>query len=475
MAPHRVKQQESAIILSLDNWEDSFLSALKIEDSFDPKEVLKGKRILILTDLFPPHFAPRIVSIVRYFVKWGASCNVFTEDIKRVRDKAHGRIFEQIEDPCPVCRIPLRKHYNKIESLKQILWQVKDSLFAKKIDRLTRVSEYDLILAFTFSQFPLKAALLLAQKYHKPLIVDCRDIYEQYNAYAFLAGLPERVSPLWHLPLQLLLKHLVRSRNKILRKTQAITTVSPWHQHILSKGVQGATPPVYCLFNGYEETLFVPTQETNDHFKIVFTGRLLSLGMRNPHLLFDALASTELQELVTAQKLGIYWYVDDHSKQLLRHLLASYPESVQRLQHFCPMVPFEQVPKVLSESSLILLLNNREESNGPHGIVSTKIFEAMAMQKPILSIPGDGAISDAILQRANVGTSCSSSDEVMQFLKACYRSWQKNGYTCTENADRAYIQHFTRQNIACAFARLTEKVWRASCSTPSRIEQTKPK
>lgn len=473
MTPRRRRRELSMgdyrHINSSASWEESYLNDLTIEGSFDPNEALQGKKILVMTDLFPPHFAPRIASIIRFFVSWGADCEVFTEEIQQERSKAHGRIFDTWEDPCPVHRLPLRKTHSKMESLKQALWQTKDRLFAKEIARLTNVAKYDIILAFSFSLFPLKAAQSIAKKYQKPLIIDCRDIYEQYSGYSFLPGLPEHVSPWLRFPLTLLRKYLIRSRNQAINQAQAVTTVSPWHKRCLTWQIASSTPEVLCLFNGYEEQLFKPSHKKTERFRIVFTGRILTLGMRNPSLLFDALATTELQEWISEEKVEVNWYVDEYSRQLLLQLLEAYPPSVQAVQHFFPMVPFEEVSNLLAQASVILLLNNREEPSGPHGIVSTKIFEAMAMQKPILSIPGDSAISDAILKRGNAGCCASSTDGVKQFLKACYRSWQKNGYTCTADADRDFIQCFTRENIARAFARLTDTVWRASLYSSLRL------
>lgn len=426
---------------------------ISVPKSFTPSEALNGKKILFLCDLFPPQFAPRAMSVVKHFVNWGAECVVVTEEITEERDSSHGKVFDSMSDCCPTYRFPLRKRNNRSEALRQALWQEKDKSFAKTIKKRLNISDFSLIFAFTFSEFPLKAAQILATESKIPWIADCRDIYEQYNGYRFLPRLTKPI-PLLGPFYRLLRHHLVSCRNRCLHDANAVSTVSQWHKKILSRELSPRQRPVFCIYNGYDENLFIPQHHCSDSFFIVFTGRLMNLGMRNPRILFEALENNKIRKILTEGRLRVRWYVDKKSQELLHNLLKDFSGIVGSIQEFLPMVPFEKVPDCLSNASIILLINNKESKDGPHGIVSTKIFEAMAMEKPILSIPGDGAISDRLLKRSEMAKIASNSDEIIEFIEGMYQIWKKNGYTIAKNSDKEFIKQFTRSNNARAFARL---------------------
>lgn len=390
----------------------------------------------------------------------GALCTIATEAFSSNRSSVHGEVFASEDDICPTIRVPLRKTFSKREALRQALWQEKDRLFVRELEQRLDVAQFELIVSFSFSIFPHVASALLARKYGIPWIADCRDITEQYGGYAFLPRLRSR-PPLLHRPFYKLLKsHLVACRNGVLSQASAVTTVSPWHRATLQEALgKGKVPPsVYCIYNGYDEELFVPRHFPTERFRIVFTGRLLNLAMRDPSLLFDALSTPELQAIANEGLLEVHWYCDTHSHQLLQELLTKYGQEVRVLQYFHSMIPFNEVPATLSEASIILLLSNPETKDGPHGIVSTKIFEAMAMQKPILSIPGDGAISDELVKRAKCGEIGSTIERITQFISYLYQMRKKIGYTTTMDSDSHFVEQFTRHESAFSFARVVDKV-----------------
>lgn len=56
----------------------------------------------------------------------------------------------------------------------------KDKKMAKAASRLLEEGEYAGILCSSYRTFPLPAAQYIAEKYHLPLVIDLRDIVEQY-------------------------------------------------------------------------------------------------------------------------------------------------------------------------------------------------------------------------------------------------------------------------------------------------------
>lgn len=415
-------------------------------------------KLLIVSDLFPPQFAPRIAYIVRYLCREGWDVEVVTEEIESpLQSSAHGKVFSDCLPPCPIHSLPLRKRYGTLASLWQTLSKQKNRRMMRAIEKRVKVAQFDGIMGFTYRTFPLEIVARLGRKYHKPIWMDCRDIVEEYSRYDFLPR------PLWgggswtHPLMELLQRWFICQRTRALRQADLISTVSSWHQSVL----QSLHPQkrVHCLLNGYDETLFIPTPypQKGEKITLLFTGRLLSLSMRDPSLLFEALAAPSLQSWVESEALEIHWYTDPQSKQTLQQLLASYPPCVGRLQKFFSMVPFEQVPALLGNASAILLLGNKETPHGPHGMVSTKLFEAMAMRRPILLVRSDEALVEQALQEYGDATAAREVDQVEEFLlRLIRRHLSPEGIVCTAPLNHA--EPFSRCHMAQEIVQLWQEL-----------------
>lgn len=62
----------------------------------------------------------------------------------------------------------------------RLFFHYKDKKMAKAASRLLEEGEYAGILCSSYRTFPLPAAQYIAEKYHLPLVIDLRDIVEQY-------------------------------------------------------------------------------------------------------------------------------------------------------------------------------------------------------------------------------------------------------------------------------------------------------
>lgn len=412
-----------------------------------------SRRVLILSDLYAPHFAPRIVAMATHWTAMGWAVTVVTEDIKQWNAAGHGLIFKEMEDVCSVHRIPLRKSYSRRESIEEVLLGRKSRLFQRAVEQKVVLEEMDILVAFSYRNFPLRVATNLAKKYHKPVVLDCRDLVEQYPKYKFLPLSEEHPSLLRRVALSLLRWLFITQRDRTLRLADGVTTVSPWHQSLLQKRL--GRVPIALFYNGFEEELFVPKHLKTDRFRIIFAGRLLSAEQGDPSLLFDALSSEVLHPLITSGLLEVVWHVDDRSHALLAHLLAPFSEEVKSVQHLLPMIPFAQIPSLLANASLVLIL---AKPNATRGIVSTKIFEAIAMEKPIALLRSDEGLRAEIIERSKSGWSINCKDELVEIIQQLYAQWQKNGYTCNSEQDKNYVRSFSRERIASAYASFLEEI-----------------
>lgn len=408
--------------------------------------------LLIITDLFPPQFAPRIAYIVRFLVLEGWKIEVVTELIAdRDESFSHGKVFADETFGCPVHRLRLRSRYNRLSSLRQTLLGEKERQMQRWIEENLDVASFDGIMGFSYRTFPLQVVARLGKRYHKPTWCDCRDLVEEYSRYDFLPQ-PLFGGQRWTHPMLSLLKRwFICQRTHALRHVKVISTVSSWHVDVLQK-IHPKTS-VLCIPNGYDEALFTPRCEPlhQEKLTIVFTGRILSLAMRDPSLLFDALQGKRLRSWVQTDKIRVVWYTDPLSRRMLQQRLASYPEEVGKAQEFREMVPFSQVPQILRDASIILLLGNKETPHGPHGMVTTKLFEAMATLQPILMVRSDEAVVAEALANYQDAVAAQNVDEVEEFIIQI-ASRQSSEAGLQGRGSSRFAQRFTRRRMAETFA-----------------------
>lgn len=412
------------------------------------------RRVLVFADIFPPAFAPRAAYLVKYLPRFGWEPYIISERIPEVADHSHGNVFEGFSFEVPVVRVDVTssalpaKVAQPVRMLGELLAETKEKRFLKRAEQAFPDVAFDAVLCMTYRKFPLAAAYRYARAHRLPWIADCRDIIEQYSNYDFLPRGRRLPLPL----MKLLRSRYIALRNRYLHRADKVISVSPWHCRLLSV----VNPRAELIYNGYDPELFYPSQSQSEKFIISYTGRLLSREMHDPTLLFQALAGGALKEQRRAGKVELHWYVDAHSQSILRPLMEQY--ELTDICCFFPMVPATQVASILHRSSVLLQLGNTEKTGGPHGIVSTKLFESLAVEKPILMVRSDEAVVAEMIAEARAGFAARTVEEVTAFLEEQYAHWEAVGDTTLSNPNRAFVSTFSRVEQAGQFARLLESV-----------------
>ena len=386
------------------------------------------KRILIITDaVTKPLYTPRVRNLYHHFSQKGIEVEWLTEQHEEIPSNFNLKLHQ----------IPFYKHkglLGKIEwtikNILNLLFDYKNNYFTEKILTLTQNKQYDLVFCSTFHTFGLKSALKVSQKQNIPLHIDLRDIVEQcdtneYNNSKIALGL---ISKLYR-------NINISRRNKVLKQADSITTVSPWHADFIKQ----FNPNTHLIYNGYDSTLFQPRTTKTDYFDIIYTGKWYSPTLQDPTLLFQALAE------INNPQIRLIWYTnaDVHSqisKLAQQHNLTT-PLIINNY------VPNNEIPNLLNQSSIILVLTNK----GNRGIMTTKFFEAIGIEKPILCIRSDEGCLAQTIQETNAGLAATNVTEVKEFILFHYNQWQKQGYTHTEIKNK---EQFSRQNQALQFEKI---------------------
>lgn len=403
--------------------------------------------------MFPPAFAPRMGYLAKYLRRMGWGVSVVTEQIDE-------DLFSFLTGNADVRYIDYYKAKGKTARrmewigvlLMDYFFGYKDRKMAGAAERMIKQEKPDVLLCSSYRTFPLPAARRLARKYKLPLVVDLRDIVEQYPSNEFISK-PFNTFPwLDRRIVSLFRRKLLRGRNPALREAGCVTTISPWHVEVLKQ----YNPQTELIYNGYDPELFYHEADTpTPQFRITYCGRLVSLATRDPEPLFEAIAMLAEEGLVSEATFRVWWHIDEASRDVLWPLIDTY--GIARFMDYRGYVKAEQIPRIMNQSSILLQLANKASATGPKGIMTTKLFESFAVEKPILCVRSDESYLEEMIRKTHTGIAARDAREAYGFILRHYREWEKNGYT-TVNPDREAINSFSRMKQAEQFVRIFEKL-----------------
>lgn len=390
------------------------------------------KRILILCEaIAPPAFSPRVLTLAQYLQDQGWQCTILTEECEQ-------QAFDT--DICPIHQMPAYHHL-----LADKLCYGKDKALYRYAVQQLDMQSYDLIFCSSYYYFPLLAAQQLAKRYHLPLIVDLRDIAEQWGKESYFT---RRLTPWKGLDYcigKLYEYKQLRMRNRVLRYANAVTSVSPWHQQLLAH----YNTNTHLIFNGYDEQLFVPKDVKSEVFQIAYLGKLYSTKLRDPRLLFAALQELLAEGKIAAKELRVLFHVDEKGKEQLSELAEEY--QISPVVDIHGYIPRTEIVEVMHQSSILLVLTTQSIAEGTHGIMGTKFFENMGVEKPVLCVRSDEECLAQVISQTQAGLAATQVEEVKTFVMEKYQEWKQNGFTRQTARNK---ELFTRQRQAEQFKEL---------------------
>lgn len=410
------------------------------------------RKILIICDMFPPAFAPRMGYLCKYLKRMGWEVTVVTEYIS-------DDTFSFLTGNADVSYIQFYKATGKIRRrlewvwvmLLDILFHYKDRKVINACSKILKTNDYKGILCSTYRTFPLPAAQEIAKKFQLPFIADLRDIVEQYASNEYISHSLNTFSWLDTAITKAFRYRLLKDRNKALRAAHCVTTVSPWHVKVLEQYHSN----VKLIYNGYDPDLFYPQLIKTSRFTITYTGRLLSLATRNPGLLFDAIVKLADNNIIRPDTFRVVWYTDRESQSIIDQ--EALRKGVTSFMEYHDYVPASEIPFILNQSSILLSLANKSDQTGPKGFMTTKFFESLAVEKPILCVRSDEACLAKAIKETNSGLAATNVNEVYDFLKHYYEEWQEKGYT-SSSVNRNLLLNYSRKEQAKQFARIFEEI-----------------
>ena len=396
----------------------------------------RPRRILILSDGFSaPAYKPRLRSLCDRLSKHGWQLTVICEKADKLNFQHEYPIYE-------VALYRGKGIAGKIDwavkNCLSLLLNWKEKAFSRKVQHLIKGQQFDVVYCTSFHTFPLHTANRIARSLQVRCVVDIRDLVEQApsNTRLYLAHNSRMLKPV----VRLFTAVNLRRRNRELALADAVTTVSPWHVEQIKK----YNPNVFLVYNGYDDTVFVPKDKPTDIFRIVYTGKVFPKPQQDATLLFQALKQLP-------QTIQVDWYIDPRSQRLIEKDAEKY--GVKEKMNYKGQVSVSMIPEILAEASVVLVLTNKAGSQSGHGKMTTKFFEALGVEKPVLCVTGDEECLEQVIVQTNAGLSAHDAGEVVEFISSRYEQWLQNGFTrqsvCLQEKEK-----FSRS----AEALLTEKL-----------------
>lgn len=393
------------------------------------------KSILIFSEAFlPPAYLPRVRYFCSYFVQKGWDVHMVyeaSENTDLIPDDIHTLSIDYYRYKKGI----LARIEWLFKFFINLIWDYKGYYFEKKSRKFTANREFDIVFTSSCFTFPITTAYKVAKNKNVPLFVDLRDIAEQSpNDNHYIANKPPKL--FGNIIINIFKRINIKRRNKVLKVATGITTVSPWHVETLSKYNKNTV----LIYNGFDESTFFPQPLKTAQFTISYFGRVYNENMRDPRLLLESIRNLADKKLLNASNTVIKWFIDADSKNVIQKLAFEY--NVEDFVEYHEFISPDKLNEEMSKSSILLTLSNISTKKQYFGIMTTKFFESIGVNRPILCVPDNNDNLSALIKNSNCGLVSSSLNETEVFIRDKFSEWQLSGYT------KGYLTDNERMNFS---------------------------
>jgi len=234
----------------------------------------------------------------------------------------------------------------------------------------------------------------------------------------------------------------------VLRRASVVTTVSPsWADLFATK----AKNEYHVVENGFSAADFEGLDEPlDDGFVLTHVGTLYA--NRNPTALWRALATLRAEGRVPELRLRLIGTVDPE----VRRSLADH--GLMPIVEEKGFVPHDAALREMVRSTLLLLVI--EDFTAADGMITSKLYEYLASERPVVGLgPPDGDAA-ALLRRHGAGAVVGRDNEarLRSVLQAHYDAWAEG--TPQSGASRDALTIHTRHYQARRMAQVLGAVQR---------------
>jgi hypothetical protein len=167
-------------------------------------------------------------------------------------------------------------------------------------------------------------------------------------------------------------------------------------------------------------------------------------------MFLDGLRDFIKNEHMQPAGLEVRFYGLDAQLQAKERLL-NYSSDLPHFLKSEPRINYAGLIKKLRASHVLLLLSKKDAN-----WLNAKIFDYMAVKRPIMLVENDAGILEKILMEMNAGKAFNSAEDVAQFLKDSYSKFLK-GDLSEQQLNPHYVR-YSRKAQAVELARILKRL-----------------
>jgi hypothetical protein len=206
------------------------------------------------------------------------------------------------------------------------------------------------------------------------------------------------------------------------------------------------------ITNGFDPEDFnkslLPLRQT---FTITYTGSIYP-GKQNPEKLLMALKSLLAEKKITRENVEVRFYGQPYS--WLKKKILEY--GLNDMVRLCGLISRQESIERQRESHLLLLLNWEDQEE--RGVYTSKVFEYLSSQRPILVTGGfHGADLEELLQETKAGVYASTIEEIRNGIFSAYKEYDETRQV-TYYGDLKKIKNYSYHAMANKFASILDQI-----------------
>ncbi len=424
------------------------------------------KKVLMIAYYFPPlggAGVQRTIRFVKYLPKFGWVPTVVTVENNNyyIRDES---LLSKIPKEVGVIRIPGFDFYNYYRGFRKFKLHKIISFFGnitaipdtqtfwkndvkRKLPQLINPQEFNLIYATYGPGSNLLIGQWLKRCYGLPLVIDFRD--EWANNPHIKSKIRLRVKkPLF-----------ARFERKCVESSEKVICLNEvMKKNFLKRYPNEDRNKFVIIPNGYDTENYKIRKEPKDlffnpqKFNIVYTGSFY--GSRSPAKFLRSITELIQEKPSYEERLRVYFIGNVKTKEVLNFIKK---ESLMKIIKIIPYIPHNKLIQYLYHADLLLMIIG--EMPGAEGVYTGKLFEYIAVGRPILAIVPPNGVAAQVVRETNSGFIAHHSNvkEIKEMVEVLYRQWRRGKLSIQQNRNEVAkysAENFT-QKLACVFDEIT--------------------